>query len=73
MKNRLPIIVFCVLFLASCNNDQDGSGKSGIDRHNEKVAQEAIQTMKAPLDQAKAAAEKASAHNKQMEDQLKTQ
>lgn len=73
MKNRLLIMVFCVLSLSSCNNDQESGGKSGIGGHTEKMAKEAVQTMKAPLDQAKAAAEKANDHNKQMEYQLKTQ
>ncbi len=62
----------CVLALASCNNDQE-SGKSAIDRHNEKMAQDAVHMMKTPLDQAKAAAGLENAHNKKMEDQLKTQ
>ena len=73
MKYFFLLVVFCVVSLCSCNNDQDGSGKGAIERHNEKVAQEAVHMIKTPLDQAKAAAEQENDHNKQMEDQLKMQ
>ena len=73
MKYFFLIVIFCAASLSSCKNDQDGSGKGAIERHNEKMAQEAVRMIKTPLDQAKAAAEMENAHNKQMEDQLKIQ
>jgi len=73
MKNLFLIMVFCVVSLSSCKNDQDSSGKGAIERHNDKAAQEAVRMIKTPLDQAKAAAEGENTHNKQMEDQLKMQ
>lgn len=73
MRFFAVVAMFSTLFLSSCSNDQNKKEKGVIDKHNEKVAQEAIQMIKTPLDQAKMAAEQTNAHNQQAEDQLKTQ
>lgn len=73
MKYLFMIAILSVAALSACKNDQDGSGKGAIERHNEKVAQEAVNMIKTPLDQAKAAVEAEKAHARQLEDQLKMQ
>lgn len=73
MKPSICLAIFFVLTLAGCSGDEDGGGKSAVDRRNERVAQEAMQAIKTPLDQARAAAEQENSRNKKMEDQLKMQ
>lgn len=71
MKYLYLVVAILVLALASCKSDQDG--KSAMDRQNEKVAGEAVQAIKTPLDQAKAAAGQESARTKTMDEQAKSQ
>lgn len=67
------VVLFSSSFLSSCNSDQDTKEKGAIDKHNEQVAQEAVQRIKAPMEQAKIAVDQENAHIKQMEDQAKSQ
>lgn len=59
--------------LSSCSSDQEKKEKGVIEQRTDKVANEAVQAIKAPLDQAKIAAEQESSRIKQDEEQAKKQ
>ncbi len=55
----------------SCSNSEDSNEKSVIKETQDKIAQEAINYIKVPLDQAKEAGKLANEHNRQIEEALK--
>ncbi|MDP3479700.1 MAG: hypothetical protein Q8R88_08010 [Desulfoprunum sp.] len=59
--------------LSSCSSDQEKKEKGVIEQRTDKVANEAVQAIKVPLDQAKIAAEQESSRIKQDEEQAKKQ
>lgn len=73
MKIFVAMVFLCMTFLPSCSSDQDKKEKGAIEKQQEKVAQEAVQAIKIPLDQANKAAEQEASHIRQMEEEMKKQ
>lgn len=67
------VVACCTLLVSSCTSSEDTEEKGVIDKHTERVAQDAVDRIKTPLDQAKRAVEQENAHIRQMEDRAKTQ
>ncbi len=76
MKKYLPpflaLLILCAP-LASCSSGQEDKEKGAIERGTDKVAHEAIQMIKTPLDQAKLAAEQENRHTEQVKEQVQKQ
>ena len=60
-----------LLLIISCSNSEESSEQGVIKETQEKIAQEAVDYIKVPLDQAKAASELANEHTRQLEEALK--
>ena len=76
MKTPSSLLIACIIcfspLVSACSSEQESKEKSVIEQGTERVAQEAVQAIKTPLDQAKTAAEQQNAHNKQMAEQTPT-
>lgn len=77
MKSYLSVIAFLLMLgtplISSCSKDQEPKEKGVIEQQTDKVAQEAVNMIKTPLDQAKKAAEQAQGHEQQLDKQLEKQ
>jgi hypothetical protein len=71
---KIPHICFvisqiAILLLAiSCSNSEDSNEKGVIKEKQDKIAQEMVDYIQVPLEQAKAASELANEHNRQIEE-----
>ncbi len=71
-KVRFVVSQVAILLLTlSCSNSEDSNEKGVIKETQDKIAQEAINYIKVPLDQAKEAGKLANEHNRQIEEALK--
>lgn len=77
MKTSLSTIALLLMLapplLSSCSKEPEHTEKGVIEQQTDKVAQEAVNMIKIPLDQAKQAAEQAQAHERQLDKQLGSQ
>ncbi len=62
----LPALFF--LILSSCSNSEEQKEPTIIEQSTEKIAQEAIDYIKTPIDQAKLAKEISESHNRMVEE-----
>ncbi len=62
----LQIIVLSLT--VSCSDHEDTSDKGGLKETQDKIAQEAVDYIKGPLDKAKEASELANRHNQQVKE-----
>ena len=72
----MSLILFCLPLLTGCSGDQEKTGKkekSAIEQGTDKVAKEAVDRIKVPIDKAKMAAEQESNHSRELEEQEKKQ
>ena len=73
MKTPSSFLIACIIcfspLISTCSSEQENKEKGVVEQGTERVAQEAIQAIKTPLDQAKTAAEQQDTHNKQMAEQ----
>ncbi len=67
------ILLFLCASFSSCSSDQEKKEKGTIEQGTDKVAHEAVQAIKTPLDQAKLAAEQENNQAKQINEQVKKQ
>jgi hypothetical protein len=58
--------LFILLLTISCSNSEDSNEKGVLKETQDKIAQDAINNIKVPLDQAKAASKLAKEHNRQI-------
>ncbi|MCP4338815.1 MAG: hypothetical protein GY799_07980 [Desulfobulbaceae bacterium] len=58
---------FILLLTISCSNSEDSNEKGVIKETQDKIAQDAINNIKDPLDQAKTARKLANEHTRQIE------
>ncbi|MBW2683105.1 MAG: hypothetical protein JRC69_06025 [Deltaproteobacteria bacterium] len=70
---RLLFPALFFLILSSCSSSEDQEKQTGIEQTTEKIAQEAIDYIKTPIDQAKMAKELSESHNRMVEDAVKQQ
>lgn len=77
MKSYLSVIALLLMLgtplMSSCAKEQEHKEKGVIEQQTDKVAQEAVNMIKTPLDQAKKAAEQAQGHEQQLDKQLEKQ
>jgi len=73
MNIPFSLLIACIIsfssLISACSSEQENKEKGVIEQGTERVAQEAVQAIKTPLDLAKSAAEQQDAHNKQMTEQ----
>lgn len=63
--------VAILLLTLSCSNSEDSKEKGVIKETQDKIAQDAVNYIKDPLDQAKAASKLANEHTRQIEEAQK--
>jgi hypothetical protein len=64
----LPLVV-----TSGCSKDKDKHEKGVIEKHTDKVAQEAVKMIKTPLNEAKSAAQKQEDYGKEVKKAAKGQ
>ena len=64
---RLLCVFLTLLLLCSCSNSEDSEDKNSIKEQTDKVAQEAVEYIQTPIDQAKLAVEKLNIRNEAVE------
>lgn len=72
---RRGFIVLQLVILSltiSCSNSEDPGEKGVIKKTQDKIAQDAVDYIKSPIDQAKAASKLANEHTRQVEEAQKT-
>lgn len=73
MKIPSSFLIACIIcffpLISTCSSEQENKEKGVVEQGTERVAQEAVQAIKTPLDQAKRAAEQQDSHNKQIGEQ----
>ena len=67
----MAIVLLGFPLLTGCSDDQGKKDKSTIEQITDKAAKEAIESIKAPLDKARMAAEQENSHSRQVEEQEK--
>ena len=70
---RLLLLVLFSLLLTSCSSSEEQEKQTSIEQATEKIAQETIDYIKTPIDQAKLAKELSESHNSMIEDVIKQQ
>ncbi len=70
---RLLLPALFILILSSCSSSEEQEKQGSIEQATEKIAQEAIDYIKTPIDQAKLAKELSESHNSMVEDAIKQQ
>lgn len=68
----LLLLLFCTL-LSSCSNSEEKQEPGIIEKTQDKIAQEANEHIKTPLEQAKAAQELQESHYRQVEENIENQ
>lgn len=67
------ILLLCGFMFLSCSRSEDKEKPGSIEKATEKIAQETIDYIKTPIDQAKLAKELSESHNSMIEDAIKQQ
>jgi len=67
------IVLMLMLAIAGCSNSDESGEKSKLAETQEKIANEAVEAIKTPIDQAKLAKELTEQHNQQVEGQIEKQ
>jgi len=62
-----------ILIFSSCSSSEDQEEKGVIEQNTDKIAQEGIDYIKKPIDQAKIAKELAESHSRAVEEAVKKQ
>jgi hypothetical protein len=65
----MACILFCTPLISACSGEQEKEEKGTIEQGTNRVAKEAVQAIKTPIDQAKSAAEQQTSHNSQITEQ----
>ncbi len=70
---RAIVSALVVLLLSACSSSEDKTEQDSIKKTTDKIAHEAVDNIKAPIDQAKLAKELTEQHNSAIQDNVKTQ
>ena len=65
--------VLCFLILSSCSSSEEPEKKGIIEQTTDKIAQEAISSIKTPIEQAKLAKEIQENHNRKVQEAIDQQ
>lgn len=65
------ILIICMF--SACSNSEEPTEKGHIEQTTDKIAQEAVQSMKAPIDKANLAKELTEQHNSAVEKNMNQQ
>jgi PBP1b-binding outer membrane lipoprotein LpoB len=64
------LAMLSIFFLQSCTSEGDAEKKETLRQQTEKIGQEAVKTIKTPLEQARMAAEQETSHGKTVEKEV---
>ncbi|MCK5516360.1 MAG: hypothetical protein KAI39_05735 [Desulfobulbaceae bacterium] len=70
---RGVLLLLCFLMLSSCSGSEDPEETGIIEQTTDKIAQEAISSIKTPIEQAKLAREIQETHNRKIQETLDQQ
>ena len=73
---RRKVAVSCIMIcfaLAACSGSEEPDGQSKIKETQEKIAAEAVESIKTPIDQAKLARQLTEQHNQTVEGKIENQ
>lgn len=69
-KSFVSLAMLSIICLQSCTSEGDAEKKGILRQKTEKIGQEAVKTIKTPLEQARMAAEQETSHGKTVEKEV---